>query len=167
MVSCRVPSASSISTGEGGAGAQQDPLATEGREARQLGRQRVGSGRQVDQPVVALFVGDGDHRAQQLRRGCGDGDAGERAALRVADVAAKTSLTGLRQRGMVDESRNTNSTTTGRNMGILLATWPTVSRRLGKVGRVMRPPGLSSRPFVHELEGQRHGWSVTQEREPE
>ena len=99
--------------GEGGAGAHQDALAADDREARQLGGDHVGARRQVVQPVEAGPVGDRGHRRQQLGTGRGDADAGQDRARLVLHVAAQVAVTGLR----LDRTRNQHQQQTQRTSG--------------------------------------------------
>ncbi len=79
------------------AGAQQDALVTGDREAGQLRGHREGAGRQVDQPVIAGAVGDGDARTEEHLTDGRNGDAGQRAALIISNGSTQAAIAPLGQ----------------------------------------------------------------------
>ena len=93
---------------ERGAGAKEDAFTLCGREAGELGGDRERAGRQVDQPVLAAFVGRGGLWTEHLGRGRRDRHAREGAALGVNDNAPQPSETGLRRAGRCPRQASRN-----------------------------------------------------------
>src|SRR5262249_37346859 len=75
----------------------QNVLAAVGRKPGQLGANRVGPGRQVDQPIRSVGLRDRSARLNEGGARCGDRDAWQRPALLIGDVSSKAALAGLRR----------------------------------------------------------------------